>query len=407
MPTAILQLMEGGHIPVEIADVHEVELLELLGVGGFGSMWRVTDTATSKLYTLKIIQGIIPGSVKEERIRLEAGVSIPSNYIVPVVGLRAWDARTFLILFEYFQATSLDKVLEQRLLTREEKKGIFIQTLKGVADAHRSNVIHRDLKPGNILVGSDGTTKLIDFGISKFKGTRSITESGEIIGTIPYMAPELIIHGVKVADARCDVYSLGQIFFELTMGEHFWRRRGWSELSDLMGYLNQVPPPEEAINIDEFHCDFFSNSRSVLTKMVKLAPEHRYENVDEILYELEGIVPGIPPIPKDLHLRSPLLLVESGTNSLARTVLHLSDGEKRVFGLYDFVGGDRSVGRQHLEFSRYGDRYFVRDLHSKNGTMVRGILLDPDGPAMEIHHTDRIKIGDVFLRFVFLRNDGT
>lgn len=405
MATSVLQLMVGGRIPVEIAGVHEVLLLELLGVGGFGSVWKVSDTATSKLYTLKVIQGIKPGSVKAERVRLEAEVSIPSNYIVSVIGLCEWDLTTYLILFEYFEATALDELLEKGTLTREQKKRIFIQTLQGVSDAHRSNVIHRDLKPGNILVGSDGVTKLIDFGISKFKGSRTITKSGEIIGTMQYMAPELIIFGSKVADARCDVYSLGQIFFELTMGEHFWKRRGWSELSDLMEYLSQVPPPQETIDPSEFHCDFFSNSRTVLTKMVKIEPIERYATVDEILYELDGIVPGIPPIPSDFHLRSPLLIVESGTNCMARTVLNLSDGERREFGLYDLAGADRSVSRRHLEFSRTGDQYYVRDIGSKNGTMVRGINLVPRGSPVEIHHTDRIKMGDIFLRFVFLRND--
>lgn len=403
MLTSPLQIMPGGRIPLGIAEVHEVELLELLGVGGYGSIWKATDTTTSRLYTLKIIQGIVPGSVQAERVRLEAEVSIPSDYIVPVIGLREWGAGTFLILFEYFKSTSLEKILEEGILTSNQKKRILIQTLTGVADAHRNNVIHRDLKPGNILVGDDGTTKLIDFGISKFKGTPNITRSGEIIGTIAYMAPELIIRGARVADARCDVFSLGHIFYELSMGEHFWKRKGWSELKDLMEYLSQVPPPAEAIELRDFHCDFFTDSRGVLQRMIKLDPEQRYDTVDDILIDLGEPIPSVPLPPPDLHLRSPLLIVESGTNRLARTVLGLRAGERREIGRHDLAGADSSVGRHHLEFSREGNRYYVRDLGSKNGTIVRGIMLKPGDSPLEIHHADRIKVGDVFLRFVFLK----
>jgi len=392
--------MEGGHIPVRIGPVAEVELLELLGTGGFGSAWKVADCATGALYTLKIIQGIIPGSVEAERVRLEAKVSIPSEYIVPAIGLREWDPSTFLILFEYFPGKSLDKLLEMGALTSDQKKEIFKQTLIGVSDAHRCNVIHRDLKPANILVGDDGRVGLIDFGISKFKGS-GLTLSGEIIGTIPYMAPELLVHGAKVADARADIYSLGHTLYELSMGQHFWTRKGWRELKDLVGYLTQTPPPTEVIDLSDFHCDFYHAAPEVLPRMVKIDPAERYFSVDEVLADL-GYVPYLPEPPADLHLRSPLLIVESGSNRGARTVLGLNDGEKREMGRADIAGGDTSISRRHLEFSRSGDRYFVRDLGSKNGTMVRGIALDPADPPMEIRHADRIKVGDVFLRFAFL-----
>src|SRR5687767_7275943 len=132
-----LPVMVGGRIPTEIGDIREVELLELLGSGGFGSAWKVVDVHTSVFYVLKIIQGIIPGSVMAERVRLEAEVSIPSEHIASVIGLREWDPSTFLILFEYFPGLSLDKILETGGLSSDQKKQIFKQALVGVSDAHR------------------------------------------------------------------------------------------------------------------------------------------------------------------------------------------------------------------------------------------------------------------------------
>lgn len=400
MSERILQIMVSGRIPVGIGSVAEVELLEFLGGGGFATAWKVADVATRDLYVLKIYQGIKPGSVMVERVKLEAEVRIPSEHIVPALGLCEWDSSTFLILFEYFPGKSLDKLLEAGALTSEQKKQIYKQILIGVSDAHRHNVIHRDLKPANILLGDDGLVKLIDFGISKFKGL-GLTLTGEIIGTIPYMAPELLLEGSKVADARADIYSLGHVLYELAMGQHFWARQGWSELKDWVTYLKQIPPPSEGIDLDDFHCNFYSQAHHVLPRMVKINSAERYSSIDEVLSDL-GYVPYLPEPPKDLHLRHPLLIVESGSNRGARTVLGLGDGERREIGRADIAGSDTTISRRHLEFNRSSDCYFVRDLGSKNGTMVRGIILDPADPPTEVRHGDRIKVGDVFLRFAFM-----
>ena len=402
MSERILEIMEGGRIPVVIGEVAEVKLLEQLGAGGFGSAWKVVDLATKKLYVLKIIQGIEPASVMVERVRLEAEVAIPSDYIVPSLGLRDWDASTFLILFEYFPGKSLDKLLPEGTLSNEQKQEIFRQTLIGVSDAHRCNLIHRDLKPGNILVGEAGEVKLIDFGISKFKG-RGLTRTGEIIGTVPYMSPELLVYGSKFADARADIYSLGHILYELAMEQHFWDRRGWRELKDFVGYLGQTPPPKEAIDLRDFHCDFHPEAARPIGRMVKIDPNERYGSVDEVMSDL-GYVPELPAVGlKDLHLRYPLLIVESGSNRSARNLINIEDGGTLVIGRADIAGADDSISRRHLEFSRSGDAYFVRDLGSKNGTMVGGTALEAEAAPVEVRHGDRIKVGDVFLRFAFVR----
>lgn len=396
-----LQNMQDGLIPIEIEGIREIKLVELLGVGGFSYVWRVVDTKTNKFYSLKIISGLIPGSIMVERVRMEAGVSIDSEYIVKVIGLCEWDASTFLILFEHVEGVSLEKLLEENRLTNEQKRNIFIQVLRGVGAAHSCNVIHRDLKPANILITDDGRVKLIDFGISKFKGVR-ITKRGEVIGTVRYMAPELIIQGADVADARCDIYSLGHIFYELAMGEHFWKRKGWDQLEDVWAYMDQEPSPEEAIDLTDFSCSFFPHAGSVLARMVKIDVEQRYKTIDEVLKDLGNPLLGERWDVAGLDLQSPLLIIESGENRLAKCVLGLQDGERREFGRFDLAGNDASISRRHLEFSRQGEHYFVRDLGSKHGTLVGGVILKAGSAPVEIRHADHIKVGDVFLRFTFL-----
>ena len=398
-----LQIMVGGKIPIRIGTVSLVELQEMLGSGGFGSAWKVQDCVTKKDYVLKIIQGIKPDSSMAKRVRLEAEVSIPSEHIVKVIGFREWNPSTYLILFDYIPGKSLDKVLLSGKINNEQKLRIFKDVLTGVADAHQNNVIHRDLKPENILVLDKGGAKIIDFGISKFKGS-GVTVSGEILGTIPYMAPELIVISAKVADARADIFSLGHILYELATGQHYWERQGWTQLSDLINYLRRVPTPTEVIDCRDFRCDFFPEAVRILPQMVKIDPEDRLGNVDEILAEL-GCIRSLPTPPGDLHLRYPLLIIESGSNRGGRTVLNIADGEARTLGRYDLAGSDNSISRQHLRFHRSGNKYFVQHVGSRpDGTMMRGLVLGASDPPCEIKHTDRIKVGDVFLRFAFLRD---
>src|SRR5207249_4777059 len=122
-----------------------------LGVGGFGSVWRAQDVRSGRNYALKVIQGVrSDGAITEERIRLEASVRIDSPHIVPAVGLRQWDASTFLILFEFFRGVTLEQRMIENPLSDADKKVVFEKILLGVRDAHRHNVIHRDLKPSNI-----------------------------------------------------------------------------------------------------------------------------------------------------------------------------------------------------------------------------------------------------------------
>lgn len=401
MSEHILEIMVGGRIPVEIGAIEQVVLVDLLGTGGYGSVWKAKDTATGDLYALKVIQGLIPGSIDASRAHLEAEVMIPSEHIVSVIGFRKWSPSTFLILFQYFEARTLETILAEGGLSSDQKRSIFRQTLIGVADAHRHNIVHRDLKPANILVNTKGFVKLIDFGISKFKG-KGLTMSGALIGTLPYMGPELIHYGSKVADARTDIYSLGHILYELAMGQHFWTRNGWTELSDLIGFLSQSPPPTDAIDLSDFHSDFYSEAApEVLARMVKLDMEERYPSIEDVLSDL-GYIWSIPVPPRDLHLRYPLLVVESGSNRGAQTVLSLSDNGKRILGRAEMAGSDLSIGRSHMEFSRSGNRYFVRDLGSRNGTMVRGLELSVSDARTEIRHGDRIRVGAIYLRFAFL-----
>ena len=358
-----LELMVEGKIPININKIGEIELLELLGTGTFGSAWKAIDHSHKKNYVLKVIQGIKPEETLIERIRLEAAVNIPSENIIPVLGLKEWDANTYLILFEYFPGKPLDELLEKKSLNNRQKQKIFKQILLGTSAAHQCNIIHRDLKPANIIIGDDEQTKIIDFGVAKFKD-KNITLSKEIIGTPPYMAPEFLIEGAQVADAKSNIYSLGHILYELAMGENFWHHSGWYKLEDFIKYLTQTPTPTIGINLSDFYCDFFPEVEGILSQMMKINPEERYQSVEDVICDLE-IPLEYPKLPIALNFEYPLLIVESGNNKGSRTFVNINDTSSLILGRVDIAGANTTISRQHLEFRRKGNNYFVRDLGSK------------------------------------------
>ena len=213
------------------------------------------------------------------------------------------------------------------------------------------------------------------------------------------MAPEFLIEGAQVADAKSDIYSLGHILYELAMGENFWHHSGWYKLEDFIKYLTQTPTPTIGINLSDFYCDFFPEVEGILSQMMKINPEERYQSVEDVIFDLE-IPLEFPKLPTGLNVEYPLLIVESGNNKGARTFVNINDSGSLILGRVDIAGADTTISRQHLEFRRKGNNYFVRDLGSKNGTMLKGKIID--NYPVEIKHGNMIKVGDVFLRFVFL-----
>ena len=154
------------------------------------------------------------------------------------------------------------------------------------------------------------------------------------------------------------------------------------------------------MEFNDFHWDFYREVIPVLAGMVKIDPEERYDSIDNILDDL-GYMVQLPELPQDLCLRYPILLVNSGTNTGARTFINIEDGDSLILGRADIAGADKTLSSEHLEFTRKGDSYFIRDLGSKNGTMVRDKVVQ-DSPIL-ISHGDKIQVGNVELCFAFLQ----
>lgn len=192
----------------------------LIGRGGMATVWRATDTVLGREVAVKRLHARLHGDPElEERFRREgravAGLSHPN--LVRLLDQGGMDDEPFLV-FELVEGQDLKTILRQHgRMAPERASTVVAQIARALAAAHRSGVVHRDIKSHNVLVDTEGTAKLTDFGIARFlEAENNLTRTGIVIGSSDYLAPEQA-EGKEV-DARSDVYSLGVVLFEALTG---------------------------------------------------------------------------------------------------------------------------------------------------------------------------------------------
>ena len=191
-----------------------------IGEGGMGAVFKGVHPAFGQEVAIKVLDPLLARDpelrarfVQEARIQM----GLRHQGIVQVLTGQV-DGDSPCLVMEYVDGMSLADVLARRgALPPAEAARIFVQVLDAVAHAHAQGVVHRDLKPGNILVQADGTAKVADFGIAKVVGDARMTRTGTTMGSPHYMAPEQVL-GRKEIDARADVYALGATLFEALTG---------------------------------------------------------------------------------------------------------------------------------------------------------------------------------------------
>jgi len=225
----------------------EFEVRGLIGKGASGRVYAALQRWTGREVAVKVLRTVhLENPDERERFESEARLCcrVRSPHVLRVYDLRVSEDRMFLIL-ELVNGPSLyRRMAEGPTLSAEDVLRLGEQVCRGLTAIHAEGIVHRDVKPANILLTPQGDVKLTDFGIAKdVHGARALTDSGVGLGTLPYVAPEQIMSACK-ADARSDIYSLGATLYCALAGRPPFQPKG---PRDLMSMVEQEPPLLSAV----------------------------------------------------------------------------------------------------------------------------------------------------------------
>lgn len=264
------------------------EILEELGKGGMGEVYRVRDKKLDEEMALKVLKPeIATHKVIIERFKNELKLArkIGHRNVCRMHDLHE-EGDTPFITMEYVQGKDLKRIIKKKEKF-EEKDAIAIakQVCEGLSEAHDLGVIHRDLKPHNIMINEKGIAKVMDFGIARSVEAAGVTQTGVIIGTPDYISPEQA-EGEE-ADQRSDIYSLGVVLYEMVTGQLPFK--GETAFSVALKHKSKIPQDPKKLNPDISE----SLSRLILVCMEK-DRESRYPTAEALLSDLLNIEGGLP-----------------------------------------------------------------------------------------------------------------
>jgi serine/threonine protein kinase/Tfp pilus assembly protein PilF len=276
------------------------QIIEVLGKGGMGKVYKAIDKKLNEEVALKLIKPEIASDKKTlERFNneLKFARKIAHKNVGRMYELME-EKGTHFITMEYVPGQDLRGLIRQtRQLTVGTAVSIAKQVCEGLTEAHRLGVIHRDLKPQNIMIDKEGMARIMDFGIARSVSGKSITGAGVMIGTPEYMSPEQVES--KETDQRSDIYSLGVILYEMITGRVPFE--GDTPLSVALKQKTEVPQ-----NPKEFNTQIPEDLCRVVLKCLEKEKQKRYQSASEVRSELENIEKGIPSTERIVSKRRPI-----------------------------------------------------------------------------------------------------
>ncbi len=215
-------------------------LRDLIGKGGMGQVFRAYDTETGRIVALKVLPpNLAKDNAFQERFRREAlaAARLNSPHVIPIHSAGEIDGRLYVDM-RLIEGTDVDGLLREGPLEPARAVRIVSQVAEAFDAAHRVGLIHRDVKPSNVLVGANDFAYLIDFGIARVSGQAGLTSTGMMLGTWAYMAPERFTSGQ--VDHRADVYALACVLFECLTGRRPFEGDGAEQQA--AGHMFAEPP---------------------------------------------------------------------------------------------------------------------------------------------------------------------
>jgi len=266
------------------------EVLGTLGGGGMGTVYRARDVALERIVALKVLPEDLNEPALIARFKREARAQARLSHpnVVPIYFIGEQDTRHYFAM-ELVEGASLDAVLEERgALGWATALEYMLDVSRALRQAHQRGLIHRDLKPGNLLLTPEGHIKVADFGLAKpiVDEDQALTQEGAFLGTPMYIAPEQA-RGVDV-DHRADMYAMGATFFHLLSGQPVF-----SAPTPMAVIVKHVSEP--APSIDSLGVEVPRAMIKILSRLLAKAPEDRFADYDALITALEAARPRVHP----------------------------------------------------------------------------------------------------------------
>jgi len=282
-------------------------IVELLGDGGMGQVYAARDTRLGRTVALKVLPPDLaadPARLARFRREARAVAALSHPGVVTIHSIEEAEGLHFLTM-ERVEGVTLDRLIPEGGLPAEQLLPLALAVAEALEAAHARGVVHRDLKPTNVMVDAAGRPKLLDFGLAHsengFGGDDpeldlTLTQQGAVLGTLPYMAPEQL-QGFRV-DARSDQFSLGALIYEMATGRRPFRGRSRAEL--LAAILKDEPAP-----LSELRPDLSPGLEEALRRCLEKDPVRRFRDVGELTAALHRIAGGASVTSGEEGVRAP------------------------------------------------------------------------------------------------------
>jgi eukaryotic-like serine/threonine-protein kinase len=303
------------------------KILDMIGGGGMANVYLAHDMILDRNVAVKMLRLDLTND--EEFIRrfhreAQSATSLTHPHIVNIFDVGEEDD-IYYIVMEHVDGQTLKQYIQQYSPLRvEEAIGIMRQLTSAIAHAHQNNIVHRDIKPHNILVDRDGKVKITDFGIAMALSATSITQTNSVLGSVHYLSPEQARGGM--ANKKSDIYSLGIVFFELLTGRLPFS--GESAVSIALKHLQSETP-----SVRRWNSDIPQSVENIVLKATAKDPFHRYNSVEEMDEDLRTALDPerlnepkfYIPIDDEATKAIPIITSDRPIQSLDETLVHNTD----------------------------------------------------------------------------------
>jgi serine/threonine-protein kinase len=314
--------------------VGEYRVVDFLGAGGMGEVYRAMHSKIGRVAAVKVLtaqatqtSGFVERFFNEARIQ----ASLQHPNVATLYDFCEVEGQPCIIM-EYVDGQTISERIAafRAPLPLSETVHVFQKVCEAIDYIHRHGVIHRDIKSNNIKISSEGKVKLLDFGIAKGQGSQQLTQVGSVIGTLQYLAPELIRGGT--ADASGDIWALGVLLYEMVTGRVPFEAETVGDLCDRIGRVQYTPPAQVNPGVPR-------EVAAVITRCLRKNPQERYHTAADLLADARKLSTTVskPGVSQSVSQAASVYVEEKASSKSFGLPLILG-GAAAVFVLLAVVG---------------------------------------------------------------------